>query len=93
MYQIEITPDRLNRFPKTVPMNIREAVLVATQALNRIRASKAAKKAMASNKDEQKVVTALIPVQEVKVPAPAKRRGPHAEIIFEKSRSPKKVLS
>ena len=36
MCQIEITPDQLNRFPKTVPMNIREAILIVIQALLRI---------------------------------------------------------
>lgn len=36
MCQIEITPDQLNRFPKTVPMNIREAILVVAQILIRI---------------------------------------------------------
>ena len=98
MYEIAIDSERLKHFPKTVPMNIREAVLVATQAINRIRASKAVQKAMASNKDEQKEANpepapAPAPEQEVKVPAPTKRRKPRAEIIFKKPRSPKKVVS
>ena len=52
MCQIEITPDRLNRFPKTVPMNIREAILITGQALKRIR-EEAAKKAAAAGEKPQ----------------------------------------
>lgn len=38
-------PTRLKKFPASVPMNIREAVLVAADALNRIREEKASLKA------------------------------------------------
>ena len=43
MCQIEITPDRLNRFPRTVPMNIREAILVVAQIMIRIHMDQATK--------------------------------------------------
>lgn len=36
MCEIEINPERLKHFPKTVPMNIREVVLITAQALKRI---------------------------------------------------------
>ena len=96
MYEIKLDPERLKHFPKTVPMNIREAVLVIAEAMKRIRTIKAAQKAAPTNEEVQKEATPepeLAPVQEAKVPAPAKRHGPHAEIIFKKSRSPKKVVS
>ena len=36
MCQVIITSDQLKRFPASVPMNIREAVLVAAQGITRI---------------------------------------------------------
>ena len=89
MYDIVIAPERLNHFPKTVPVNVREAVLDTPQSLNRIRACKAAQKAMASNEAEQKEeisepTPASAPVQEDKVPAPARRRKPRTEIFIKK---------
>ena len=45
MCQIEITLERLNRFPKTVPMNIRETILVVAQILIRIHMEQATKTA------------------------------------------------
>ena len=91
MCQIEITPDRLNRFPKTVPMNIREAILIVIQALPRILAERKNQKAMTAT-DEQIEPEEMIQ-KPAPAPAPAKRHGPHAEIIFMKSRSSKKVVS
>lgn len=76
-------------------MNYRESVLVAAQALNRIRASKAARKAATSKKygqNEEIAETAPASVQEDKAPAPAKHRGLHAEIIIKRPRSPQKVV-
>ena len=103
MYEIKIDPERLKHFPKTVPMNIREAVLVTAEAMKRIRKIKAAQKAAPSNEEVLKEANpepapapapaAPAPVQEDKVPAPAKCHKPHAEIIIKKSRSPKKVVS
>ncbi len=45
MCQIEITPDRLKHFPKTVPMNIREAILIVAKILIRIHMEQATKTA------------------------------------------------
>ena len=36
MSEIVIDSERLKHFPKTVPMNIREAILIVIQALPRI---------------------------------------------------------
>ena len=81
MCQIEITPDRLNRFPKTVPMNIREAILITGQALKRIR-EEAAKKAAAAGEKPQEPA----PAPEVILPPPRKKRGrPLAKVVYEKS--------
>ena len=81
MCQIEITPDRLNRFPKTVPMNIREAILITGQALKRIR-EEAAKKAAAAGETPQEPA----PPPEVILPPPRKKRGrPRAKVVYEKS--------
>ena len=94
MCEIEIDPERLNRFPKTVPMNIREAILVVAQILIRIHMEQATKTApLECGQKETITEPAPAPVQENKTPAPAKRHGPRAEIIFKKSRSPKKVVS
>ena len=81
MCQIEITPDRLNRFPKTVPMNIREAILITGQALKRIR-EEAAKKAAAAGEKLQEPA----PAPEVILPPPKKKRGrPRAKVVYAKS--------
>ena len=94
MCQIEITPDRLNRFPKTVPMNIREVILVVAQILIRIHMEQATKTAPLECEQKEAIPKPIpVPVQRDKVPAPAKSRGPHAEIIFMKSRTSKNVVS
>ena len=94
MYEIKIDPERLKHFPKTVPMNIREAILVVAQILIRIHLEQATKTAPLECEQKDAIPeTAPAPVQEDKVPAPAKRRKPRAEIIFKKSRSQKNVVS
>ena len=94
MCQIEITPDRLNRFPKTVPMNIREAILVVAQILIRIHMEQATKTApLECGQKEAITEPAPAPVQGDNLLTPTKCRGPHAEIIFMKSRSPNNVVS
>ena len=88
MCEIVIDPERLKHFPKTVPMNIREAILIVIQALPRILTERKNQKAITAtdeqNEPEEKNQ------ESAPVPAPSKRHGPHAEIIFMKSRSPKK---
>ena len=94
MCQIEITPDRLNRFPKTVPMNIREVILVVAQILIHIHMDQATKTAPLECEQKEAIhELAPVPVQENTPPPLSKRRGPHAEIIVMKSRSSKKVDS
>ena len=92
MSEIVIDSERLKHFPKTVPMNIREAILVVAQILIRIHMEQATKTAPLKC-GQKEAITEPAPVQEGKAPSPAKRHGPHAEIIFKKSRSPKKVVS
>jgi hypothetical protein len=94
MCEIVIDSERLKHFPKTVPMNIREAILVVAQILIRIHMEQATKTAsLECGQKEAITEPASAPVQENKTPPPAKRHGPHAEIIFMKSRSPKKAVS
>lgn len=45
MCEIAIDSERLKHFPKTVPMNIREAILVVAQNLIRIHMEQATKTA------------------------------------------------
>ena len=75
-------------------MNIREAILVVAQIMIRIHMEQATKTApLECGQKEVINEPAPAPVQEGKAPSPSKRRGPRAEIIFKKSRSPKKVVS
>ena len=75
------TPDELNHFPASVPMNIREAILIAGQALKRIR-EEAAKMAAAAGENPQEPA----PAPEVILPPPRKKRGrPRAKVVYEKS--------
>ena len=52
MCEIAIDSERLKHFPKTVPMNIREAVLILSKAVSRILTERKNQKAMAAT-DEQ----------------------------------------
>ena len=45
MYDIIIDPERFKHFPKTVPMNIREAILIVANILIRIHMEQATKTA------------------------------------------------
>ena len=75
------TPDELKHFPSSVPMNIREAILIAGQALKRVR-EEAAKKAAAAGETPLEPS----PVSEVILPPPRKKRGrPRAKVVYAKS--------
>ena len=75
-------------------MNIREAILVVAKILIRIHMEQATKTApLECGQKEAITEPAPAPVQEGKAPSPSKRRVPHAEIIFKKSRLLKKVVS
>ena len=81
MYEIEITPEQLKNFPASVPMNIREAILLTVHGLKRIR-EEAAKKAAAAGEKPQEPA----PAPEVILPPPRKKRGrPRAKVVYEKS--------
>ena len=69
MCEIEIDSERLKHFPKTVPMNIREAVLVTAQALKRTYEAPPKKTEVAGEKPQEPA-----PVQEAVLP-PHKRCG------------------
>jgi len=86
MCEIAIDSERLKHFPKTVPMNIREAILIVIQALPRILTERKNQKAMAAtdeqNEPEEKTLeTAPVPAQ-----APVKRVGCRirAEVVYAK---------
>ncbi len=70
------TPAQTKRFAASVPMNIREAVLITTQAMKRIR-----EEAIANEK--KKPEPAFVPA--VIVPSPKRRGRPRANIIYTKS--------
>ena len=91
MCEIVIDPERLKNFPRSVPMNIREAVLILSKAVSRILTERKNQKAMTAT-DEKSEPEEMIQ-KPAPAPAPSKCRGPRAEIIFKKSRSPKKVVS
>lgn len=86
MSEIVIDSERLKHFPKTVPMNIREAILIVIQALPRILTERKNQKAMTA-KDEQNEPeeknqeSAFVPA-----PAPVKRGGCRirAEVVYAK---------
>ncbi len=80
-------PTRLKKFPASVPMNIREAVLVAADALNRIREEKASQKtAHAETEQEENLQEPAPAPAEVIVPPPKQHRIPlRTQIIFPKS--------
>jgi hypothetical protein len=69
MCEIEINPERLKHFPKTVPMNIREAVLITAQALKRIYEAAHQKTEVAGEKPQEPASA-----QEAVLP-PRNRRG------------------
>ena len=86
MCQIEITPDRLNRFPKTVPMNIREAVLILSKAVSRILTERKNHKAMAATDEQNEPEEKNQESAPVPAPAPVKRVGCRirAEVVYAK---------
>ena len=84
MSEIVIDLERLKHFPKTVPMNIREAILIVIQALPRILTERKNQKAMTTtdeqNEPEEKNR------ESVPAPAPVKRVGCRirAEVVYAK---------
>jgi len=65
MCQVIITSDQLKRFPASVPMNIREAILVVAQILIRIHIEQVTKTApLECEQKEANIELALAPEQE-----------------------------
>ena len=82
MYEIEITPEQLKNFPASVPMNIREAILLTVHGLKRIR-GEAAKKAEAAEEKPQETQEPA-PVEVIVLPQPKRRGRPSAKVIYAK---------
>lgn len=82
MCEIVIDPERLKHFPKTVPMNILEAVLILSKAVSRILTERKNHKAMAAT-DEQNEPEEII---QEPAPAPVNRGGCRirAEVVYAK---------
>ena len=82
MYEIEITPEQLKNFPASVPMNIREAILLTVHGLKRIRGEEAQKTEVAEEKPQEPQESA--PVQEIVLPQPKRRGRPRTKVIYAK---------
>ena len=75
MCEIEINPERLKHIPKTVPMNIREVVLITAQALKRIYEAAPQKTEVAGEKLPEPAAT-----PDVIAPPPRRRGRPRKTI-------------
>ena len=86
MSEIVIDPERLKHFPKTVPMNIREAILIVIQALPRILTERKNQKAMAATDEQNEPEEKNQESAPVPAPAPVKRVGCRirAEVVYAK---------
>ena len=82
----EIDSERLKHFPKTVPMNIREAILIVIQALPRILAERKNQKAMTAADEKSEPEEMIQKPAPVPAPAPVKRSGCRirAEVVYAK---------
>ena len=74
MCEIVIDPERLKHFPKTVPMNIREAILVTAQLPNRIQTGKVTKET-SEEEIPKHVPVPTVSKRATNTKVPAKRRG------------------
>ena len=86
MCEIAIDSERLKNFPRSVPMNIREAILIVIQSLPRILTERKNQKAMTAideqnEQEEKNQESASVPA-----PAPVKRGGCRirAEVVYAK---------
>ena len=86
MCEIAIDSERLKHFPKTVPMNIREAILIVIQALPRILTERKNQKAMAATDEQNEPEEKNQESAPVPAPAPVKRVGCRirAEVVYAK---------
>lgn len=86
MSEIVIDSERLKHFPKTVPMNIREAILIVIQALPRILTERKNQKAMTATDEKSEPEEMIQKPAPVPAPAPVKRGGCRirAEVVYAK---------
>ena len=86
MCEIVIDPERLKHFPRSVPMNIREAVLILSKAVSRILTERKNQKAMAATDEQNEPEEKNQESAPVPAPAPVKRGGCRirAEFVYAK---------
>ena len=86
MCEIVIDPERLKHFPRSVPMNIREAVLILSKAVSRILTERKNQKAMTATDEQNEPEEKNQESAPVPAPAPVKRVGCRirAEVVYAK---------
>ena len=86
MCEIEIDPERLKNFPRSVPMNIREAILILSKAVSHILTERETKKPMAATDEQNEPEEKILETAPVPAPAPVKRVGCRirAEVVYAK---------
>ena len=86
MCEIAIDSERLKNFPRSVPMNIREAVLILSKAVSRILTERKNQKAMAATDEQNEPEEKNQESAPVSAPAPVKRGGCRirAEVVYAK---------
>ena len=86
MCEIAIDSERLKHFPKTVPMNIREAVLILSKAVSRILTEQKNQKAVNATDEKSEPEEKIQEPAPVPAPAPVKRSGCRirAEVVYAK---------
>ena len=86
MSEIAIDSERLKHFPKTVPMNIREAILILSKAVSRILTERKNQKAMTATDEQNEPEEKNQESAPVPAPAPVKRVGCRirAEVVYAK---------
>jgi len=86
MCEIVIDSERLKRFPRSVPMNIREAVLILSKAVSRILTERKHKKTMAATDEQNESEEKTLETAPVPAPASVKRGGCRirAEVVYAK---------
>ena len=86
MCEIVIDPERLKHFPRAVPMNIREAVLILSKAVSRILTERKNQKVMAATDEQNEPEEKNQESAPVPAPAPVKRVGCRirAKVVYAK---------
>ena len=86
MCEIAIDSERLKNFPRSVPMNIREAILIVIQSLPRILTERKNQKAMAATDEQNELEEKPLETAPVPPQAPVKRVGCRirAEVVYAK---------